>query len=579
MYAAGPQDLFVSAADGYVMRRQGTTWRTYKTGVVTYLRGIWGSSAADVFAVGGNGTVVHFDGSSWRTMNTGIFSYLDAVHGKAANDVWAIGWDRTVMHYDGTDWSRVTVGIPQPDRTYSDVWCAPTGEVYIASYWYASGYHGAVLVYDGTSSWTEYALNDYRVNRVWGTAANDVWIGNSNGEIHRFNGTVWALEHTITGDIQSIHGTAGNDVWAVSSSYGPFVPTGEITHYNGTTWSSPAPAVNPPPWQSVAAVSANEVYFRGYESMFAQWNGSDWSLASDKWVTHQYFQTIWGTSTSNIWLLDSGDSAFNTDGTNWTDMYAGTDNFMRAMWGASQDNIYGVGDGGMIVHYDGTSWSEVAHGLGTATLYDIWGTAANDIWVGCRTDGQMWHFNGSAWSSESVWSPEFYYASSIWGAASDDYYAVAGSVSGAGVMHYDGTSWEPVSLGGHFVKKVHGVSSSEVYFLSGDFDIFAAESEPEETAARPPTGDSALIRYNPATHSTTAEYLNARMETLWALGHNNVFVAGTRGIQVVAGHYDGSQVTMLDIDAHTWIYDMWGVGSSTVYLCSGPGVLIRVNKN
>ena len=69
------------------------------------------------------------------------------------------------------------------------------------------------------------------------------------------------------------------------------------------------------------------------------------------------------------------------------------------------------------------------------------------------------------------------------------------------------------------------------------------------------------------------------METLWALGHNNVFVAGTRGIQVVAGHYDGSQVTMLDIDAHTWIYDMWGVGSSTVYLCSGPGVLIRVNKN
>ena len=109
MYAAGPQDLFVTAADGYVIRRQGTTWKTYKTGVVAYLRGIWGSSAADVFAVGGNGTVVHFDGSSWRTMNTGIFSSLEAIHGTAANDVWAIGYDRTVMHYDGTAWSPVTI--------------------------------------------------------------------------------------------------------------------------------------------------------------------------------------------------------------------------------------------------------------------------------------------------------------------------------------------------------------------------------------------------------------------------------------------------------------------------------------
>ncbi|MCP4570988.1 MAG: hypothetical protein GY838_01425 [bacterium] len=43
IYAAGTQDVFILAEAGAVLRRQGTAWTTYDTGIVGYAGGMWGT--------------------------------------------------------------------------------------------------------------------------------------------------------------------------------------------------------------------------------------------------------------------------------------------------------------------------------------------------------------------------------------------------------------------------------------------------------------------------------------------------------------------------------------------------------
>jgi hypothetical protein len=581
MYAAGSQDLFIAGAGGVVLRRQGTDWIQYDTGVIADLRDIWGTSASNVYAVGYNGTILHWNGLSWRTMDSGSFAHLEAIHGTSSTNVWAVAYDQTVLHYDGSSWTQVRVGIPQPNRSYYDVWCAPTGEVFIASGWYDAGRRGGVLRFDGVASWTEWGLFVDHVRSVWGTAADNFWCGDAAGNINFYDGSLWTGQHAMREGVNSIHGAAANDVWAVCAVYGGPVATGEMVHFDGTTWSPAGPTAVSPAYQEVVAVSASEVYARASESMFLGWDGSSWTTLNDTWITSLFFMTLWGSTANDMWLHDSGNTAWNTDGTSFTHHYRGTDEQMTAMWGTAADNIYAVGGNGTIVHYDGARWSEIRHGLGSPELYDIWGTSNNDIWVGTSSDGLMWHFDGSAWSEVSAWNGIYRNGKSLWGSAPDDWYAVLNNrgFNNGGVMHFDGARWSPVSLGGFYVKAVHGVSSSEIYFLTGEYDIFMNAPGQDKSSAQAPPGNTALIRYNPTDGTVTAEYLNARMDALWALGSDNVFFAGGRGLRMVAGHYDGSQVVMHDIDANSWVTDMWGTGSNTVFISSGPGALIRVTKN
>ena len=54
---------------------------------------------------------------------------------------------------------------------------------------------------------------------------------------------------------------------------------------------------------------------------------------------------------------------------------------LRDVWGSSANNVWAVGDSGVVLHYDGTSWSRVASGT-MMVLTAVHGTAANDVWFG-----------------------------------------------------------------------------------------------------------------------------------------------------------------------------------------------------
>jgi hypothetical protein len=333
--------------------------------------------------------------------------------------------------------------------------------------------------------------------------------------------------------------------------------------------------VNTPAIRGVAAAGGMEVYAIGGNSIVLYWNGRDWSLANDKWVTEAHLQTMWGTSENDFWAIATGGSAVHYDGSGWTEVYAGSENYLNAMWGSASSNIYAVGSSGTIVHYNGASWSTVSHGLGNTYLRRIWGSGPNDIWVGADM-GQMWHFDGRLWSVVDVWPQEYGYANALWGTAADDIYAV----NGWGVMHYDGAGWNAVGLGGYKPQQVHGVSSTEVYFLTGSGGIPVTSGE--KTAGAPPVaGSSALIRYDGSDYAVVARNIGARLDMLWALGPDNVFMAGESDLlpRPIVAHFDGSQLVLEEPDSHMWINDIWGTGGNTVFVCGGSGSVVRIESN
>jgi hypothetical protein len=122
VWAAGPNDVFVSASEGMVLRWRDSEWTRYNTGNPAVFNAIWGTSASDVFAVGGLGEIVHFDGSSWSTQPTGTFNMLHGVHGLSPDTVYAVGENGTILSFDGTSWNPVNLGFPPDNLSLRDIW-------------------------------------------------------------------------------------------------------------------------------------------------------------------------------------------------------------------------------------------------------------------------------------------------------------------------------------------------------------------------------------------------------------------------------------------------------------------------
>ena len=69
----------------------------------------------------------------------------------------------------------------------------------------------------------------------------------------------------------------------------------------------------------------------------------------------------------------------------------------RAMWAAGPNDVFVVCLGGRIYRFDGATFTAMTTPT-TADLTAVWGSAANDVYVGGQ--GVVLHFDGSTWSTE-----------------------------------------------------------------------------------------------------------------------------------------------------------------------------------
>jgi hypothetical protein len=139
------------------------------------------------------------------------------------------------------------------------------------------------------------------------------------------------------------------------------------------------------------------------------------------------------------------------------------------VWVAGAADTNGVGEP-VLIHYDGTRWTRrdlSALGVTGTDLWWVHALSASDVLIGGE-NGTILRYDGSAFTRMTT--PGTRVVFGIWGAASDDVWAVGGQNGGTAgfVWHYDGTDWIEIALpAGHpgaAVFKVWGTASNDVWF-------------------------------------------------------------------------------------------------------------------
>jgi hypothetical protein len=110
---------------------------------------------------------------------------------------------------------------------------------------------------------------------------------------------------------------------------------------------------------------------------------------------------VWAASATEAFAVGDNGTILHWDGMAWTPMTQPTDPWvgfrLYGVWGSSPANVFAVGEGAMLLRYDGSVWNQVPVDV-LADLTDVWGTAANNVFVVANDrSGIILHRCGPAW--------------------------------------------------------------------------------------------------------------------------------------------------------------------------------------
>jgi photosystem II stability/assembly factor-like uncharacterized protein len=274
------------------------------------------------------------------------------------------------------------------------------------------------------------------------------------------------------------------------------------------------------------------------------------------------WEKVWGTSASDLFLMGEAGYVYRGDGLTWTRELSTilTSRTVISAWGASPDNAYFVGrianvehvltdtvadtpyyaywDEPILENYNGITFSAVGISGIKWGLYDIWGSAFDDIFA-VGYDGTIVHYNGTAWSVTYTGGTSPAWLNSVWG-SSDSNVFVSGSHGT--LLHYDGASWNviPTHTGEH-LWDVWGLSDTSVY-LAGTNGL--------------------VLRYNGASIGSMTTPITNSLYSIWGSSENDLWAVGWGGKLL---HCDGSAWTEVDSHTRFGLLSLWGTDASNIY--------------
>jgi photosystem II stability/assembly factor-like uncharacterized protein len=254
------------------------------------------------------------------------------------------------------------------------VWMAPDKSLSIAV-----GLAGTVLVSrDEGRSWTAGPSGTTKdLTSVWGSSADDVWIGGADGTLSRSQsrGDSWEPVTTLksTTRIRGIWGSSADQVFVAGASGDVF-----RTRDRGATFTSVRVRAGFA-LIGVSGFSANDVWTAAAVNIFQSRNAGD----SFETIGANLFQQtgIRALAAEDVYTVNEGSVVTRFDG-NTLFKHSFRKGKLLDVWGNSVNDVYVVGEGGLVMHSTDRSsrWAPVPGATGT--LNAVGGTSTVLLAVG-----------------------------------------------------------------------------------------------------------------------------------------------------------------------------------------------------
>jgi len=222
----------------------------------------------------------------------------------------------------------------------------------------------------------------------------------------------------------------------------------------------------------------------------------------------------------------------------------------HGVWGANTSDVFSVGLGGTILHYNGFAWSpQTIPVAGYVILTDVWGSSGSDVWVTTNTDTLL-HYDGATWSMfVAVGSRGT--TTSVWGANTNDVFVVG---IGGAILHYNGATWSGQTSGTTTdLLSVWGTSGSDVFAVGRN---------------------GTILHYNGAVWSPQPSGTALDLAGVWGSAGNDVFAVGNGG---TIRHYNGATWTPLPSGTTTALHDVWVASPCNAFAVGDSGTILRYN--
>jgi hypothetical protein len=291
---------------------------------------------------------------------------LNDVWGDGQGTVWAVTQQGKILRWDGKAWSIARDGM----TPLNAIWGSGPTDVWVAT---ETGLLHGTGASSNALTWNEIAL-DKPIKTVWGTSASDVWAGGfvtidyrtSDGRLYHFTGgdanaaASWVVDPSASTAMgyAKVWGTSANDVWVGGASGSGAAAAHRIPDGSGGfTWRTEHSAQSYL-FNGAASITPTNVFLLGmgppetYVTGVSSDNGATFT-----WTTHDGFNTgyahrsAWASSPDNIYIGGIQGRLRRFDGTKWTIVRIATQNVIpvtaeiRAIWGTGPEDVWVVGEG------------------------------------------------------------------------------------------------------------------------------------------------------------------------------------------------------------------------------------------
>lgn len=261
-----------------------------------------------------------------------------------------------------------------------------------------------------TAQWQEEPLPPhdpryaFNLTTVHGTAADDIWLGASNYNLH-FDGAAWTKVENQTGRKRAwweVFAVSRKDVWAVG-------PNASVAHYDGTAWTEQKLDGIEFDLLHVIAFAGPDVWVTSANDKLHRFDGKTWTRSTPPELAGLALHNIWGSSAQDLYIqFSKGDDGpplvAHFDGHDWKKLTLGSEHgTIYAVHGSGPQDVWAVGSrkksfgrGGQILHFDGKAWSQTPIPV-DEILWDVYAVSPTRAWA-CGKNGVMLIWDGHTWT-------------------------------------------------------------------------------------------------------------------------------------------------------------------------------------